>query len=167
MAKARKQASIWHRTQKASRLKKANQDAQEIINKIDLENKYVLELALAILYLGEGSKKAEETALGSSDPLILKFFLTALKRIYNFDFNKIRCELYLRADQHSQHIKNYWAKELGLPLSNFRQVSKDKRTQGSKTYAHYKGVCNLRCGDISIKRRLLNIAQLFCEGVSS
>ena len=126
----------------------------------------MLELALAILYLGEGNKATGETSIDSSDPLILQFFLSCLKKIYNFDIKKIKCELHLRADQNPKAIKRFWAQELNIPLDNFKQVAIDKRTAGSKTYPFYKGVCVLRCGNVAIQRRLLFLGRFFCKRIS-
>jgi hypothetical protein len=81
---ARKKAVLWHNKQKQKRLKEARLQALRVLNNVNAKNKYVLELALAILYLGEGSKATIETNIGNSDPLILKFFLSCLKQIYNF-----------------------------------------------------------------------------------
>lgn len=162
---ARKKAVLWHNKQKEKRLQEAEEDALKTLKNIDVNNSDILELTLAILYLGEGAKKTDETAIGSSDPLILKFFLAILKNIYNLDLKKIRCELSLRADQDPEKMKSFWAKELKLPLELFKQAKRDKRTIGSKTYPYYKGVCNIRCGTIAIKRKLLYLSDLFCKQV--
>src|SRR6266576_3750456 len=57
LIKARKEALVWHNEQKRLRLEKAEEEALGIIEELDLGNKKVLELTLAMLYLGEGSKK--------------------------------------------------------------------------------------------------------------
>jgi len=165
LIKARKKAVLWHNEQKEKRLSEARKQALEILEKIDIDNKNILELALAVLYLGEGSKKNVETALGSSDPLILKFFIKALRNIYNFNLEKIRCELYLRADQNPETVKRFWSKTLELSKSCFKSVSVDNRTIGSKTYPNYKGVCNIRCGNVAIKRRLLYLGEEFLKSI--
>jgi len=167
LIEARKKAVLWHNEQKRKRLEEAKFQAVNVLKNIDTENKYILELTLSILYFGEGSKNTEETSIGSSDPLILKFFLSCLKKIYDFDINKIKCELHLRADQNPNKIKCFWTKELNLPLNNFKQVTFDKRTIGSKTYPSYKGVCVLRCGNVAIQRRLLFLSRFFCEQIKN
>lgn len=105
--------------------------------------------------------------MGNSDPLILKFFIKALTKCYEFDSNKINCELHLRADQNINTIKKYWSKELDIPLTSFRSISVDKRTIGSSTYANYNGVCVVRCGNIAIQRRLISLAKKFCNEIIS
>jgi len=165
LIKARRKAVLWHNAQKEKRLIEAKNSAKEVLKNINTEDVNILELALAFLYLGEGTKRNVETAIGSSDPKILKFFLTILARVYKIDVSKIRCELGLRADQNIKKIKIFWARELNLPISCFKGVNIDKRTKGIKTYKNYKGVCHLRCGNSAIQRKLIFLSQLFCEEI--
>ena len=73
LIKARKGAVKWHKGQKELRLKFAEDQAERTLLKIS-NTQETLELALALLYLGEGFKKSTDTGMGNSDPLILKFF---------------------------------------------------------------------------------------------
>ena len=125
LLKARQKAVIWHNAQKAIRIAQAEQEAFSTFKNIDLNDKNLLDLALAMLYLGEGFKKTTETAMGNSDPMILNFFISVLKRNYQIDEAKIKCELHLRADQDPHMLKAYWSKALRLPLKNFTSVSID------------------------------------------
>lgn len=161
LVKARTEATKWHNAEKSKRIRTAEEEADSVLKKISLSDKNVLELSLAILYLAEGSKKNIETALGSSDANTLRFFLQSLRILYDFDLTKVRCELYLRYDQDPDELKRYWSKELSLPLSNFTQVNRDKRTIGRDTYDHYKGVCSIRCGNVAIRRRLVFLAEKY------
>ena len=99
LVKAREKAVVWHRQQKIRRLQEARKQAVNVVEHIDIQNPYIVELALAILYLGEGTKATDETSMGSTDPMILQFFLACLKRLYNLNIEKVRCELHLRAAQ--------------------------------------------------------------------
>ena len=159
LSKARKNAVLWHNAQKTKRLEQASQQAQQMLQHIQKNNKYILELALAILYMAEGRKTADMTSLGSSDVRILKFYLGALRKLFKIDETRLRCSLFLRADQQSLTLKRFWSRQLNVPLKNFIQIQKDKRTIGIKTYSHYKGVCAVTYSDISIKRRLVAIAE--------
>jgi hypothetical protein len=164
LIKARKIAVVWHNKQKTNRLRFAENEACKTLLKID-SNKETIELALALLYLGEGFKKSPRTGMGNSDPLILKFFLKIMLDIYKIDIQKIRFELHIRADQNPELIKKYWSKELNAPLNRFKSVSVDKRTTGKNTYLDYKGVCVIDCGNIAIQRKLVYIGRKFCEKV--
>jgi len=165
LVRARKKAVLWHNAQKEKRLEKAQKEALNVLKQIDTNNKNILELALAILYLGEGSKKGDEASLASSDPLILKFYVWILLNVYKVNIEKIRCELGLRADQNHQKMKRFWSRKLKLPLRNFKYVRVDKRTIGSKTYPSYRGVCCLRCGPVAIQRKLIFLSKMFCKKV--
>ena len=163
LVKARVKASAWHRAQKQLRLKNAEEEAESVLKEIAI-NDNVVELAAAMLYLGEGAKN-NTTAIGNSNPLILKFFIAVLKKKYGLGLEQIRCELHLRADQKSDEMKEYWSKELDLPLSSFRTVVFDQRTAGRPTYPDYKGVCIINCGNIAIQRKLIYLYNQFCQKV--
>ncbi len=166
LAKARQSATKWHNDQKIFRLQTAEQEALRVISNIDMSNKHILELALAILYLGEGTKAKLDTGIGSSNPLILKFFITCLNSLYSVPTKDIRCELHLRADQNPKTMIAYWSKELKVPSKNFTKPYLDKRTEGTKTHDSYKGVCMVRCGRVAIQRKLVYIANRFCTQVT-
>ncbi len=158
---ARMKSLIWHNAEKKKRIELAEKEAEISLSKLKFDSNEI-EIALAMLYLGEGFKTSVCTGIGNSDPLVLRFFIRALERNYSFDRLKIKCELHLRADQNINSIRRYWSKELKIPICNFTSVSVDKRTIGRKTYPHYKGVCVLRCGTVAISRKLVYLSRQFC-----
>jgi hypothetical protein len=161
LIKARKKAAIWHKTQKQQRISQAKKEATSTLSKIDTKNKQILELALSMLYLGEGDK-TKETNMGSSNPFILKFFIRSLKILFDVNPSDITCQLHLRNDQNKKELIQYWSKELGIAPNKFN-AWKDKRTAKSKTYPDYKGVCIVRCGNIAIQRRIVYLSKKFCK----
>ena len=165
LIKARTIAADWHREEKKKRLKEAHDSAEKIIKDLNFKDRSIIELALAMLYLGEGAKSSDDTAMGNSDPLILNVFVSILINFYKVNPEKIKCSLYLRADQKSEEMKKFWSKSLNLPIQNFVYVNLDKRTSGSKTFDSYRGVCMVRCGNVAIKRKLLYISRGFCEEI--
>lgn len=165
LCKARREAVKWHNKQKEIRIKTAENQAEEVLKKLNLEDNSITELALSMLYLGEGLKTKSGLGIGNSDPLILKFFVNLLINTFKIDINQIKCSLHLRADQNSEKLKKYWSKQLKLPLKNFRSSSIDRRTIGRPTYKSYHGVCVVQCGNIAIQRRLLFISRKFCKSI--
>lgn len=141
----------------------ARLQALETLQNIDIKQKEIVELALAMLYMGEGTKRKIEASMGSSDPLILKFFLTAIKVLYGKDPKKIKCQLNLRADQNPEKMRIFWSEELGIPVENFGYIYSDRRTAGTKTYPNYKGVCQIIGGGAAIQRKLIYISEIFCR----
>lgn len=162
---ARKAAVKWHNGEREKRLAFAAQDALASLENINVNQKEILELALAMLYLGEGSKTNAHTCMGNSNPRILKFFVTSLCTLYNVPIKDFRCHLHLRADQDPEILKKYWAKTLGIPKRNFGKALIDYRTAGKATYSHYKGVCAIDCGRVAIQRKLMYIADIFCDKI--
>ena len=163
LIKARTKAILWHNAEKEARLKTAETEAKLTISKIPL-NREIADLALAMLYMGEG-KKNQATVLGSSDPLILKFFLAVLKNNYSIDISKLSYELHLRYDQIPSITKEYWSLELGISTALFKRVYFDDRTKDKVTYTGYMGVCVISCGNIAIQRKLKSIYNQFCTRV--
>lgn len=161
---ARKKAVKWHNLQKEIRLKQASEEAEKILLNLDHNNQAIQELALAMLYLGEGGKGKSGTSMGSSDPLILRFFINSLKK-QGVNINKIKCALHLRADQNPQNLTKFWSKELNIPIKNFTLPSIDLRTRGMPTYLTYNGVCVINCGNIALQRKLVFLSRKFCRRI--
>lgn len=166
LTKARAKAIQWHKKDKEERVAVIEASSRTFLEKIDSQDLKTMEIALAVLYLGEGSKKSPRTAMGASDPLMIRFFVSCLRKLYNVPTEKIKCELHLRHDQNEQEMKLFWSTELQIPLRNFTKTSFDKRTIGKPTYANYKGVCLVNCGRVEIQRRLMYIAKGFCAQAS-
>lgn len=164
-AKARVRAVESHRAQKALRLLDAKKQAAATLSQIDITSPAILDLAFAMLYLGEGAKNGT-TSLASSDPNILRFVIAVLRKNYDITPDLLRCDLHLRMDQDGERMKEHWASELKLPLENFRHVAYDKRSEGRATYDHYKGVCVLTCHRVAIQRKLMYLYKLFCDKVT-
>lgn len=161
---ARGWAALRHRERRADSFRKAELDARVLLSNFSFSDKKTLEIALAMLYLGEGFKKdSGGVGMGSSDPLILKFFLESIGTLYGIGRDKVRCELYLRADQDSEVEKRFWSQNLDLNIESFRYVHKDSRTKGVKTYSTYHGVCSVRGGSLDIQRRIIAVGKELCD----
>lgn len=165
LAGARKKAVKWHNDQKNKRVELARSQAKNSLNFINWRAQPVLDLALAMLYLGEGTKTSSTLELGNSNPLVLKFFIQALSVNYQVKKEDFKCELHLRPNQDPVLLIQFWSGELGLPSQNFTSVKIDKRTTGSQQYPDYKGVCIVRCANTAVQRKLFFLSQMFCERV--
>lgn len=165
-AKARKSAAIIHRQNKLDRISLAESQAKDIFEGLPGGSNEVLELALAMLYFGEGGKNYT-TTLGSSDPFMINFFLSALEKLYGLDRNKLRYELHLRYDHDTESLKRFWSVNLRVKISCFNYVSVDKRTVDKPTKSGYMGVCQVQVGNIWIQRRLKALYGVYCTDVIS
>lgn len=167
MIKARKKAVLWHNFQKAKRLERAEREAEAVLKNLNLNNKNILDLALSMLYLGEGFKKSLNVGMGNADPNVLRFLIHVLKNNYQISKNALTAQLHLRADQNEQKEIRYWAKILNISEKNFKWTQFDRRTANRKTYSYYHGVCAIYCYDVAIQRKLLSISKQFINTVTT
>lgn len=161
---ARKKAALWHSSRKQQRIELMKKEVDDFCSHPFLKEKIVLEVALAMLYLGEGTKRKSELGLGNSDPKIIKFYIDALEKLYGISRTQMSVQLHLRADQDEQKLKTYWSRQADIPLGKFGYVLRDKRTAGKPTYPGYNGVCYIRGGGVAIQRRLLYLSERLCKG---
>ncbi|MDP2663986.1 MAG: hypothetical protein Q8P08_00910 [bacterium] len=111
----------------------------------ELKKRSTSKIALAMLYLGEGSKKQRGALMfGNSDPSVVRLFLNLLRYCYNIDEKKFRCTLQCRADQNIKKLEKFWSKITGIPPSQFYKARIDPRTIGKPSKKlDYKGVCRI------------------------
>lgn len=162
--KAREHAVISKNIAKTKRITIAKDQARDTLQRLPADSLAVMELALAMLYYGEGTKK-NVTSLGNSDILLLRFFLSALEKLYGIQRNTLRYELHLRHDHDEELLKQYWATRLDIRPENINYIVKDKRTIGKPTINEYKGVCVVHVRDLSIQRRLIALYNVYCSEV--
>jgi hypothetical protein len=160
---ARLKANKVHRVAKQMRIENAKDKAMLTLSRVAETNSDVLEIALAMLYLGEGAKADNGLRLGNSNPLIIKFYIDSLCSLYDIERNSFRAALHLRADQDEVALKEFWSININLPIEQFTYSIKDSRTIGRKTYSDYKGVCLIEGGGVAIQRKLMYLADMFCK----
>jgi hypothetical protein len=116
---------------------------------VHLENKLsnidVAKIAIAMLYLGEGSKGNRGALMfGNSDPKTISLFLKLFRACYDVDERKFRCTLLCRADQDTKKLEKFWSNITKIPLDKFYKTRIDSRTIGKKSKKpEYKGVCRI------------------------
>ena len=163
LAKARIQATESHRKNKQRRLESVRATVEKTLQSIPINDLVTLEIALAMLYFGEGSKTKQGLRLGNSDPRIIRFYIDSLKKLYALPGDCLYFALHLRADQNEEEEKAFWSQALDVPLAKFRYCIKDPRTAGKPTRLDYHGVCLAQGGPVEIQRRLMYLSEAFCE----
>lgn len=127
----------------------------------------VAKIALAMLYLGDGSKSLKRGSLmfGNSNPFIVSLFLELLRYCYDIDETKFRCTLQCRADQHIKQLERFWSRVTDIPLSQFYEARVDPRTIGKPSKKlNYKGVCRIDYFSADIFIELLQIPKIIYKG---
>ncbi len=150
---ARKKALSTLKNIRDKQQKNVEIQVEETLSEINFD-KNIKETLLVMLYLGEGFKAKSCIGLGNSNPNIMLLFVGLLRSIYKIEEEKFRIFLHLRYDQDDLLEKKYWSKLLFIPLNKFGKTQFDKRTQGSKTWKDYHGVCSVYYYDAKIGKRL-------------
>ena len=127
------------------------------------DDRAVDELALAMLYLGEGSKSGNRVQLASTDAGILRYFVRALISIYGVDRGRLsfRLNLVEAARPIEQQLKLWWSQELKCSLDQFIKTQFDRRSRGTELTGDYHGVCTVTYYDTYLQQHLLGMAHAY------
>lgn len=103
----------------------------------NLTNKEFLITGLA-LYWAEGCKKTRKVEFCNSDPTMIRLLICWLQKYFDILSEDIRCvvginEMHMKREG---HVKEYWSKISGIPLSQFRKTS-FKRVTNKKIYDNF------------------------------
>jgi hypothetical protein len=76
-----------------------------------------------MLYWAEGAKARNVVKVSNSDPELLAFFATFLRREFNVrsDEIKVYCNLFADHLERQQEIEEYWLTTLGAPKTSLRK----------------------------------------------
>lgn len=125
-------------------------------------DKDIAKLALAMLYLGEGSKTQKSSVIfGNSNAEIIKLFMHLMRTCYNIDERKFRCTLQCRDDQDIQKLEKFWSDVTGISLAQFYSARVDPRSVGKKSKkVGYKGVCRIDYFSAEVFIEIMKIIEL-------
>lgn len=165
-SKAQKMAWVSNKAKREQFLNDLLAGNQHLTEKLD--DKDILKMLLAILYLGEGSKWRSHSGLilGSSDPNIIRLYVRLLNLCYSIEAEKLKCRISYRADQDIHKLQKYWSRIASIPLKNFYKTIPDPRTIGKPTRKKgYKGVCVVSCAGSHIQLELEAIPRIILKGL--
>jgi len=98
------------------------------------------------LFWAEGSKSRNNIAFCNTDPDMMKFFVSFLKKYFNVsnDNFAISMNCYLNNGLSLEDIQIYWLNLLGLPKECLRKCTiKNKYYDGKTSFKHPYGVCRI------------------------
>lgn len=113
----------------------AKKEGIKILSK--LSEKELLIAGLAI-YWGEGCRKEHGVELCNSDPAMIKFFITWLRKCFDISIDRLWCRIGIN-ETHSMReplVREYWSRITGVPLSQFNNTS-FKRIINKKVYENF------------------------------
>jgi len=136
----------------------AFQTGVSIVSNIPDDNA-IHELALAMLYLGEGDKTGNRIQIASMDPHILQYFLWAMEKLYEVDRMQMSFRLNLigAAQPMESRMINWWGKQLFCSSAQFMKTQFDQRSKQTKITNDYHGVCTITYNDTYLYERLVGV----------
>lgn len=154
VGKARKTNKLRFQTARRQAFQKGSDIASAIP-----DNDVVHELALAMLYLGEGDKTGNRVQIANTDPDILRYFLYAMERLYEvsrFDMT-LRLNLVEAARPFETQMIEWWAEQLMCSVYQFQKTQFEKRSKYSRITDDYHGVCTATYNDTYLYERLAGV----------
>lgn len=144
-------------------LYKQNEHIRQLVELYDVKK-----IALAMLYLGEGAKWKSRRGplLASSDPAIIKLYLSLIADCYGIERTQVRARIQHRADQDPKKLIKFWSNTVNIPVSRFYPSYMDKRSVGRVTQrAGYMGVCTITHPGTHIQLELQQITVIISEAM--
>jgi len=117
------------------------------------------ELALAMLYLGEGDKTGNRVQIASTDPMILQYFLRGMEKLYKVDRKlvSLRLNLIELARPLEAQMVEWWAVHLSCSITQFSKTQFDPRSKRTEITGNYHGVCSITYNDTYLYERLTGV----------
>jgi transcriptional regulator with XRE-family HTH domain len=127
------------------------------------------ELALAMLYLGDGSKSGNRVQMASTNPAILRYFLWAVRSLYEVEEERLsfRLNLVEAARPLERKLLQWWTRELGCRRGQFIKTQFDARSHRTRVTEDYHGVCTITYGSTYLQERILGLAYAYIHARAS
>jgi len=91
------------------------------------------------LYAGEGAKTDGCVKFANSDPRMIEFFVTWLRRFYEVDEQRLRLKLYLHEGLDLETANAFWADLAGIPTAQFTKPYRAVPDAGIRRSKHPMG----------------------------
>jgi len=126
-------------------------------------NKFTTKLFCCILYWCEGGKYDNTfVQFTNSDPIIVKAFLSLLRKSFLLDENKFRACIHLHPYHNKKKQTIFWSKVTNFPTKLFIKPFKKQNT-GKRIKQNYQGCLQIRYYDSNVSRDLLMTGQALFE----
>lgn len=118
-------------------------------------DKEIAFLVASLSYECEGDKSEfGSLVFTNSDPLLVKMFLSALRKSFIMDESKFRVAMHLHEYHNEKKEKEFWSEITGIPKVKFMKTF-HKKESGINKKDGYRGCVQIKYFDVSIKRTLL------------
>jgi len=137
---------------KLAEIELCRQEAAECIGRLSERDLRMFALAL---YAGEGSKRDGSLVFANSDPILMRLFVTWLRRDFELDEARLKVKLYLHADLDLQAAVAHWSALLDVPVEQFNKPYRAVVDATIRHNRHVNGCASIVYHSRSIHRRVM------------
>lgn len=112
------------------------------------------------LYIGDGYKSNTTFGFSNSDPKTIAFMSGWLKDFFEFDYNRIKGQLWLHDNLDEKKARDFWAKTVGISEKNIYKTYLAKNKSNSKKIRkniHKHGIFTLVLPFSRVQREILGL----------
>jgi hypothetical protein len=107
------------------------------------------------LYQGEGAKTPGGLSMANTNPVVLRTFVTWLRRAFDLDETRLRVRLYLHDGIDLQAATAHWSRVLDVPSEQFQKPYRAVADPTRRSSKHENGCATLIYSCSTIHRRVL------------
>lgn len=161
-AARRREPNVLQR-RKAEEIERLRQEGVERIGQLS-EREFLV--AGTALYAGEGSKGDGHITFPNSDPRMILFFVTWLRRFFSVDESRLRLRLYLHEGLDLEAANAFWSGLTGIPTDQFQRPYRASPDPTIRKAKHIYGCPALRYSSSTLHRRVMGLVEalLSCDG---
>lgn len=124
--------------------------------------KEICKLCCCLLYWCEGNKISNQVRFTSSDPSLIKLFLSLLRQGFYIDESKFRALVHLHSYHNEEKQKAFWGQVSEIPINQFYR-SFHKPNTGQRIHKEYPGCLAISYYDSKVAKELLSIYNAFTQ----
>ena len=107
------------------------------------------------LYAGEGSKTGRSVSMANTNPVLLRCFITWLRREFEIDESRLRVKLYLHEGLDLDVSTTHWSSLLDIPEEQFRQPYRAVSDPSRRRAKHVHGCATVLYSCTITHRRVM------------
>jgi transcriptional regulator with XRE-family HTH domain len=111
----------------------------------------------AALYAGEGSKRDGAINFANTDPAMVRFFCSWLRRFFEIDETRLRVRVYLHEGLDLDAAELHWSNVTGIPRSQFRRPYRAQADATRRLTKHEFGCVYVCYSCSSTHRRIMGL----------
>lgn len=116
-------------------------------------------IAGVALYAGEGSKTDGCVSMANTNPDLLRFFVTWLRRCFEVDEARLRCRVYLHQGLDLEAAEGHWSQVVAIPLERFGKPYRAVADEARTSVKHPHGCATVSYACTATHRRIMGLVR--------